>query len=191
MKSKISKIKEKYDNFNKKYNKETYSECAKVIVGVKTIKYAIFKLPEAIQAKKNDTNDYQNSLYKNNSVLDYIENPDFEYDEEVERISNIIEDNVNKVNQFINKAKKLTNPLYWIKKLINKIRNNNVKLLGEGSNLKSQEEIKSTFREDRDNFIENLKYVSNEEVLTENKQSNFQKIKQEIQQEQDYELDIN
>ena len=85
MKSEMGKIKYKYEQIKKANTKQTCNDCAMIIVGFKILKHAVFKFPKAIEEKKKHQDTPQeSSLYKNTSVFDYLENPDFEFYEEVE-----------------------------------------------------------------------------------------------------------
>lgn len=157
MKNEIEKIKDQYEKFQKEYNQKTYNDCAKVIVGFKMMTHIIFKLPKAIKEKNSKSdNKNENPLYKNKSVFDYIEETNFEYNDEIERIANKIEQRVNVVDKTIKNIKQKTNPFNWIKKIIDGIRKNHTKLLIEGTNTEKELDKKSEFEETRHNFISSL-----------------------------------
>ena len=116
MKDEMEKIKNQYEKFQKEYNKKNYNDYAKVIVGFKIIKHVVFKLPKAMKEKNfKSENNNENPLYKNKSIFDYIEEPEFEYNDEVERISEKIEQKMNKTNSTIKSIRQKTNPFFWIK----------------------------------------------------------------------------
>lgn len=182
MKNEIEKIKKQYEKFQKDYNKKNYNDCAKVIVGFKIMTHIIFKLPKAIKEKnsKSDNKD-ENSLYKNKSVFDYIEEPNFEYNDEIERISEKIEQKINGVNRRIKNIRQKTNPFNWIKKIIDRIRKKDTKLLIDGNNVECEINKKSEFEETRKNFINSLissSYINEVKI----KDSN-EKIKKDLKVE--------
>lgn len=158
MKNKIEKLKNQYEKFQKDYNKKNYNDCAKVIVGFKIITHIVFKLPKAIKEKNSKSdNKNENPLYKNKSVFDYIEKPNFEYNDEIEHIAKKIEQKVDVIDKTIKNIKQKTNPFNWIKKIIDIIKKNHTKLLIEGSNTEKRLDKKTEFEETRHNFISSLR----------------------------------
>ena len=169
MENKIEEIRDKYKNLKKNMNREHYETYAKIIVGGKLLKHMVYKLPNAIRNKKNDKgNAKKNSLYKNNSVLDYIEDPDFDYNKEVEEITNKIELKMEKTNKTINSIRQKMSVFYWIKKLIEKVKNRDVKLIESKNVSDNEKENERNFQKNRINFIENIKINENINVKREN-----------------------
>lgn len=161
MENKMQEIKNKYKTFQQNYNKKSYNDYAKFIVGFKTIKHAIYKLPNAISEKKSEKqNNNENQLYNNHSLFDYIEDPTFNYNDEVERVSKKIEQKVDIINKKVKKIRQKMNPIYWIKLVIEKFRKKDTKLLPEGKNYENEVDNKSNFKEKRKMFIDSLS-VSN------------------------------
>lgn len=156
---KWKKIKDRYEKFKRDNNKQTYNDCAKIIVGFKIVKHIIFKLPKAIEEKKNDTSPKkQNSLYKKESVFDYLEEPDFDYRKEVEKVSDKMEEAFDKGSKIMRKIREKTSPFYWLKKFIAMIKNRNTKLLTDG-NSKEQYDVQDGegTKKQRTEFIERLR----------------------------------
>ena len=160
LKDKYDKLKDGYGKINKYNNKQIYNDCARIIVGFKMVGHIVLKLPKAIEQKKKDeTNTNENSFYKNESVFDYLEEPGFEFNEEVERISEKIEQKMDSDNNEIKKFRERTSILYWIKIVIIKIKNRNQKMLGEWSKEEQTIDRKNKQEEKRHEFIEGLRNI--------------------------------
>ena len=165
-------LKDKYAELKKNNNKQIYDGCAKVIVGFKIAKHLIFTLPKAREKMEMDKEvDNKSSLYKNESVLDYLEEPGFEWKEEVERISDKIEQKMDSVNDKMTKFREKTSVFYWIKTLISKIKNRNIKMLQEGRSEELPIEENNRTQEKRIKFIGELKNISKNEETQECYQS--------------------
>ena len=130
MPKKIGDLINQYKQIEHEQRKQEDETIARIIVGFKSIKHMVYHLPKAYDEKKHD----ENSEYK--SVIDYIEDPEFDYNQEVERISNKIEEKRNSLNEKTMKIQKFflrMNPIYLaiqvFKKTIERIRANKVKRL--------------------------------------------------------------
>lgn len=174
-------IKDKVENFENNYNKQGYTDCAKVIVGVKLIGHIIYHLPKAYKEKKNSINNNENSnpLYKKNSVFDYIEEPNFEYDDEVKKVADNIEKKATKLDEGIKNIQQKTSIFYWIKKFINKITKKDTrKLLVEKSNSENKFENQNETKKDRDNFRNSI--IVNPKKLAQNENKLENETKKEL-----------
>ncbi len=162
MPNKISDLVSKYKKIKEDQRKKDYETIAKYIVGYKTLKHVVFHLPKAYNEKKHDNNS------ANKSVADYIDEPDFDFQEEVERISEKIEEKDKFIKDKVNTVKKaynIINPLYWIfvlgKKIVHHVQNRKTKKLNspEEKNESNNpiETNNSKQNDERKNFLNDLR----------------------------------
>ena len=149
-KNKKDKLIDKMNKVKSENVKYLSNSVATFWIGTKAVGHMVKQLPMAIskksQAKKNGE--------ANPEIFDYIEDPEFDWNEETKKISGKVEKFFEKLEEIPKKF----NPIYRIKKIYEKIsgsiRDKNIKKLPSGQEVEKQSE--ENVEGKRTKFVEEL-----------------------------------